>query len=167
MLEHVLHDVRYAVRLLRKTPGFTAVAVLTLALGIGVNSAIFSVIDGVMLRPLPYADADRLVSLWEARVGRDPADATSSGAIVGGGADPGRMVVSPANLVDYQTQAKGFTSLAAFAQVSVTLTGAGTPQQIPGEDVTRNYFDVLRASPALGRLPNDADVKQDARPIVC
>src|SRR4051812_38339222 len=130
----LIHYVRYTFRLLRKSPGFTATAILTLALGIGANTAVFSVVDAVLLRPLPYADADRLVALWETSPRR-----------------PGvHDAVAPANLADYQA-ARSFAALAGYAGNSLSLTKAGPPEQLLAESVTWNYFDVLGAPPALGR----------------
>src|SRR5262245_34036215 len=132
MLFHALRDTG---RLLRKAPGFTAIAVLTLALGIGANTAVFSVVDAVMLRPLPYAQPSRLVSLWETNDER-----------------PGsRHNVAPANLVDYVRANRTFDGLAGYASSSMSLTKAGTPEQLLGEAITWNLFSVLGVSPAIGR----------------
>jgi putative ABC transport system permease protein len=166
MIERLSRDIHHAVRQLRKARAFTVVAVLTLALGIGVNTAIFSVIDAVMLRPLPFADPGRLVSLWEGRIGQETSTTVSSGFLMGGGLDPGRMSVAPANFVAYQARAAGFVGMAGFDRVSVTLTGVGAPEQLAGESVTPNYFDLLGAVPALGRLPNASDGRPGAAPVV-
>ncbi len=131
----LFHNVRYTLRLLRKSPGFTAVAVLTLALGIGANTAVFSVVDAVMLRPLPYADPGRLVSLWEINEQRQGT----------------RNSVAPANLVDYVRANRSFDGLAGFASSSMSLTKAGAPEQLLGESVTWNLLATLGASPVLGR----------------
>jgi putative ABC transport system permease protein len=131
----LVHNIRYTLRLLRRSPGFTAIAVLTLALGIGANTAVFSVVDAVMLRPLPYADPSRLVSLWETNTER-----------------PGsRNNVAPANLVDYVQANRSFAGLAGFASSSMSLTRAGTPEQLQGEAVTWNLFAVIGVSPSIGR----------------
>src|SRR5688572_18443373 len=137
----LVHNVRCALRLLRKSPGFTAVAVATLALGIGANTAVFSVVDAAMLRPLPYAAPERLVSLWEINEER-------SGS---------RSSVAPANLVDYVRDTRSFEGLAGFASTSMSLTKIGTPEQVLGEAVTWNYFAVLGVAPAIGRafLPEE------------
>jgi putative ABC transport system permease protein len=137
----LVHNIRYALRLLRKSPGFTAIAVATLALGIGANTAVFSVVDAVMLRPLPYLAPSRLVSLWEINEQR-----------------PGsRSNVAPANLVDYVRDTRSFEGLAGLDAISKSLTKAGTPEQLPGEAVTWNYFALLGAAPAIGRwfLPEE------------
>src|SRR5262245_14819365 len=137
----LVHNIRYALRLLHKSPGFTAIAVATLALGIGANTAVFSVVDAVMLRPLPYVAPDRLVSLWEMNEQR-----------------PGsRSTVAPANLVDYVRDTRSFEGLAGVDAISKSLTKAGAPEQLAGEAVTWNYFAVLGVAPALGRafLPEE------------
>jgi putative ABC transport system permease protein len=136
-------DVRYALRLLRKTPGFTAAAIVTLALGMGANVAIFSLIDGVLLRPLPYPAADRLVSVWEWNPPR-PGSGQANGPRV-------RSVVAPANLVDYKREARSFTALAGYARVTAVVTGRGTPDRVLAEDITDGYFEALGVRPAIGR----------------
>src|SRR5437867_7816757 len=151
LLETFFQDFRYAVRTLRKSPGFTAVAVLVLALGIGVNSAIFSVVEGVMLRPLPYPEPDRLVSLWEEIAREPPANWKTSGATLGGGAGPKRMNVAPANLADYERQNHVFSEIAGVAVVGKNLTESGSPERIFGEKVNAGYFAVIGAQPAIGR----------------
>jgi putative ABC transport system permease protein len=142
---HVARDVRLAIRGLRRAPGFTAVAILTLALGMGANTAIFSVIDAVILRPLPYANADRLVSLWEAHVTR------------------GRGSISAANLVDYAAARSSFVGFESYAVISRSLTDVGTPEQILGEAVSANIFEVRGVQPAMGRtfLPEEDQPGRD------
>ena len=125
-------DVIYALRGLRRAPSFTAVAVLTLALGIGANTAIFSVINTALLRPLPYADGDRLVFVWNVR---ETGQTDNLG--------PGRML-------DLQRGATSFSGFAGIAHISYTLTGAGDPERIPGSSVSSSFFDVLGARPLLG-----------------
>jgi putative ABC transport system permease protein len=149
-------NVRYAIRLLIKSPGFALVAILTLALGIGVNSAIFSIVDAVMLRPLPYPEPERLVSLSEKAGKQGPDNVSTSGQPLGGGADS-RMVVAPANLVDYQKQKHTFLGLAGFESSGMNLTGSGLPETLSGEAVTQNFFSVLGIAPAQGRafLPSE------------
>src|SRR5688572_32604426 len=124
-------DVAYAVRGLRRAPGFTGVAVLTLALGIGANTAIFSVINTALLRPLPYADGDRLVFVWNLRDGR----ADNLG--------PGRML-------DLRARATSFSGFAGISHISYTLTGSGDAERISGSSVSSAFFDVLGARPLLG-----------------
>ncbi|MGE5833630.1 MAG: ADOP family duplicated permease, partial [Acidobacteriota bacterium] len=144
-IETLAHDVRYAIRLLAKSPGFTVAAVVTLALGIGANAAIFSLVDAVMLRPLPYPEPRRLVSIWE--VGY------KSGA---------RSVVAPANYVDYAQRARSFSAMAAFQPAGKNLTGDGEPERLAAEDVTASYFQTLGVMPAMGR-PFAPDENRDGR----
>jgi hypothetical protein len=116
-VENVLKDVRYAVRALRRNPGFTSVAVLTLALGIGANAALFSVVNGVLLRPLPYPEADRLVSIrnvWGDN--RNPLDAVAS--------------ISPAEYFDYRDRMTAFESFGVYTTTTLSLTGDGEPERL-------------------------------------
>ncbi|HKV98508.1 MAG TPA: ABC transporter permease, partial [Vicinamibacterales bacterium] len=160
-LDALGRDLRHAARLLAKSRAFTATAVLTLALGIGVNAAIFSFVNAVLLRPLPYAGADRLVSLWEAHVGGRPDNETSHGASIAHDVSANRTAVAPANLVDYR-RAQLFHGLAGLTTVGHNLTGAGTPERLLGEEVTANYFSVLGAAPALGRVFDPAEDRPGA-----
>src|SRR3990172_3053929 len=135
-MDVLLQDIRFALRQLRRAPAFTSVAVLTLALGIGATTAIFSVVYHVLLRPLPYGESGRLVMVWE--------DNTVAGKE--------RYDFSPANFSDHQAAATAFEALGAYFPYStVTLSGEGEPERIPITRVTRNLFDVLRVRPALGR----------------
>jgi putative ABC transport system permease protein len=126
-------DLTYGIRMLLKHPGVTMIAVLTLALGIGANTAIFSVVNAVLLNPLPYREPDRLVSLWE----RVPSH--------------GRWRASPANFFDWKKQNTVFEDVVAFGQTSVTLTGEGEPEQLVGTRVSSGYFAVVGVEPFLGR----------------
>src|SRR5436190_22559089 len=120
----MLSDLRSALRQLLKSPGFTAVAVLTFAIGLGATTAIFSVVHGVLLRPLPYSEPDRLVVVTE--VGTDnPAPK----GVVGNN-------VAPANFIDWQKSATVFQALAARRSTSLNLTGVGEPQRLAGARVT-------------------------------
>ena len=134
-IETFLQDLRFAFRMLRKSPGFTAVAVLTLALGIGANTAIFSVVDAVLLKPLPYQDSSRLVVVWENEL--------PHGLV--------RNVVSPPNFVDWQAQNRVFQDMAYLADTRSNLTGGVQPEQVDEQNVSSNFFDVLGARFALGR----------------
>jgi hypothetical protein len=131
----LLQDIRYGARTLWSRPGFTAVAVLTLALGIGANTAIFSLVNAVLLKPLPFPDAERLVMIWE--------DASSIGFP--------QNTPAPANYVDWKTQTNSFEEMAALQTVSYNLTGAGEPQKVAGHAVTANLLPMLGVRPALGR----------------
>jgi putative ABC transport system permease protein len=146
-----MNDIRYALRTLARSPGFAIIAVLTLALGIGINSAIFSAVDAVMLRPLPYPSAHRILSLWEVVTRERPAALSSSGASVGGKVEPQRFTVAHANLIDYRRQSHAFSAMAGFSLAGRNLTGSAAPERIFGEHVTEEYFDVLRIYPAQGR----------------
>ena len=138
-MHSLMQDLRYGARMLLKNPGVTLVAVITLALGIGANTAIFSVVNAVMLRPLPYKDPDRLVSLWANVPGR------------------GRCRATPANFLDWKKQNTSFTDLAAFGASTMTVTGGGEPEQLLGVRVAAGYFPVVGVEPLLGRafLPEE------------
>jgi putative ABC transport system permease protein len=131
----MLKDLRHGLRSLSKRPGLTAVALVTLALGIGVNTAIFSAVDSVLLRPLPFKDPDRVVAVWEH---------TPHLGIL-------RNEFAPANYFDLRNQNTVFESLGAFGQWSVNQTGEGEPEQLEGQLVTANVFAILGVAPALGR----------------
>ena len=132
-------DLRYGLRVLRKSPGFTAAAVVLLALGIGANTAIFSVVDAVLLRPLPFADAERLV-----KVAHVPPAKSFPGMTM--------FSVSPANYLDWRRQGRSFETMAAYAPASFTLTGGDRPEPLSGSAVSADFFAVLRARPAAGRF---------------
>src|SRR5262247_1612533 len=134
LLEEVWQDLRYGARMLRKSPGFTAVAALTLALGIGANTAIFSVVNAVLLRPLPYKDEDRLVWLWETRLPEVP------------GTNP-----SPANFLDWQKQNKVFEQLEAMNVRDFNLIGGANPERIRGMVITHGFLSLLGVRPQIGR----------------
>jgi putative ABC transport system permease protein len=146
MAESFVQDVRYAARMLAKRPGFTVVAALTLALGVGANTAIFSVVEAVLLRDLPYAHADRTVVLWENNL----VDSRP------------HNVVSPADVLDWRDQAKSFDQVALFADVRTNLTGLGDPEEIGAQLVTANLFDLLGSKAALGRTFTAEDGKESA-----
>ncbi len=135
-MQTIFHDMRYGARMLLKKPGFTLIAVITLALGIGANTAIFSVVNAVLLRPLPYAEPERLVWAW--------------GNFRGG---TNRASVNPLDFLDYRAGNQSFEHLGAFFTQGgfVTLTGSGEPERLRGGVVTANYFDVLGVKPMLGQ----------------
>ncbi|MCI0490971.1 MAG: ABC transporter permease [Blastocatellia bacterium] len=139
-------DLRYGGRVLLKKPGFTFVAVLTLALGIGANTAIFSVVNGLLLRPLPYPEADRLVVMAE------------------GTRDGERMSVSYPNYKDWQEQARSFEEMAAFRRQSFSLTEVEKPVHLQGRIVNWNFFRLLGVQPQLGRMFSEQDDKAGATP---
>jgi putative ABC transport system permease protein len=135
--------------MLTRTPAFTVVAVITLALGIGANTAIFTVVNALLIRPLPYGAPDRLVMVWQDMRAR------------GGPADEW---ASPGNYVDWSREPTIFSGVAAIGGWRPTLTGGAEPEPIPGEQVTYEYFDVLGVAPALGRsFRPDDDVPNAAR----
>src|SRR5437868_5151314 len=128
-------DLRFGLRTLIKNPGFTIVAVIALALGIGANSAIFSVVNAILLRPLPYKSPDQLVVIWE--------NATHLGFP--------KDTPSPANFLDWRQQSTVFDGMSAFAERSFNLTGAGEPERLDGRRVSANLFDLLGVKPIIGR----------------
>ncbi|MGZ5003037.1 MAG: ABC transporter permease, partial [Chthoniobacterales bacterium] len=130
----MMTDLRYALRQLVKNPGFTAVAILTLALGIGACSAIFSVVNGVLLRPLDYPNADRIVVIREAQPPQFPEFSTA-----------------PPNYIDWTKQAKSFEQIAAYGGAQMNLTGEGEPQRLIGQRATSNFFAVYGVQPLVGR----------------
>ena len=138
-LEAFLQDTHFGLRMLRKNPGFTAVAVLTLALGIGANTAIFSVINGVLLKPLPFERPDRLVTIYHT-----PPQASFPGVST--------FAVSPANFLDWRGQSQAFESMSAYSFRRLTLTGTGHPEAIPTAVVNSSIFSILRAQPVIGRV---------------
>jgi putative ABC transport system permease protein len=140
-METLLKDIRYGIRSLLNRPGFAAVAVITLALGIGANTAIFSVVNAVLLRPLPFPDPARLVMVWE--------DASFAGFP--------RNTPAPANYADWRAQNQVFVDMAAQDMRSFNLTGDGEPEKIEAFGVTANFFPLLGVKPVLGRtfLPEE------------
>src|SRR5689334_3389880 len=134
-MENLLKDIRYGVRGLWKRPGFTVVAVLTLALGIGANTAIFSVVNAVLLKPLQFRDPDRLAMIWE--------DAAFLGFP--------RNTPAPANYVDWKNQTQSFEDMAATHELTFNLTGGGTPERVAAYGVNANFFPLFGVAPALGR----------------
>jgi len=165
-LERLVQDIRHAFRSLRKAPGFTAIAVATLGLGLGMNTAVYSLVNGVMLRPLPYTNADRLVSVWEEQTREEPESFSSSGAPLGGAAaDRKRTTLSVANVADYR-RAAGIEDLATFDLRPMNLVGIGTPERIQGEAVTANFFDLLGVKPALGRSFTTEEDREGAPHVV-
>jgi putative ABC transport system permease protein len=134
----LLQDLRYGLRMLAKSPGFTAVAILTLALGIGANTAIFSVVNAVLLRPLPFPDPDRVMMVWHT-----PPQKSFPGVK--------RFVVSPANYLDWRRQNHVFEDMAAIGFGYFNLSGNGQPESVLGAALSADYFAVLRIRPKIGR----------------
>jgi predicted permease len=149
--DEMFQDLRYGVRMLFKTPGFTFAAVLTLALGIGANTAIFSLVNAVLLRPLPYHDPDRLAMLWTD--------------------DPKRNIreegTSYPNFLDWRSQNQSFADLAILSRgIPVVLTGGDESERVMGEFVSANLFPLLGVRPALGRVFSPEDELRRARVVV-
>ena len=143
-MRDVLQDFRYAARMLMRAPGFTLVAVAALALGIGANTAIFSVVDALLLGPLPYANADRLAVVWEHNLPRDRKN----------------NVVSPGNFIHWRELNQSFTELAAVSPTfRTTLTGAGDAIELPVQFISGSLFSILGVRPAVGR---DFTAQEDA-----
>ena len=134
-MDHLIQELRHAIRSLIRKPGFALAAVITLAIGIGLNSAIFSVVNSIILQPLPYRDPDRLVQIWE----RDRREGSED------------SVVSPADFVDWQKQAQSFESISAYRIWRPELAGANGTVQLAGALVSNNFFETLGVTPLLGR----------------
>jgi putative ABC transport system permease protein len=143
----LIQDVRYAIRSLWSRPGFLSIAVVTLALGIGASTAIFSVVHAVLLRSLPYGSADRLVMVWE--------DTHRTGGRV-------NNVINLGNFFDWKDQNRSFEDMAAFFDNSAKLTGNGEPEEVTAQIATPNLFSVLGVNPIMGRtfLPDDGKPNQ-------
>jgi predicted permease len=148
LLEQLVQDMRYAARTMRTNPGFTTVVVLTLALGIGANAAIFSVVDGVLLNPVPFADPDRLVALY----GTSPAANKNS--------------ISYPNLLDWQQQTQTLSAIAGWRLDLFTLTTPGDAERLTGGMVSANYFSILGVQPLLGRTFHPDEDRLGAPPVV-
>jgi putative ABC transport system permease protein len=134
-MDALLQDLRYGLRMLTTRPGFTAVALVALALGIGANTAMFSVLDSVLLRPLPYREPGRLVMIWHEYAQMNLPKAT----------------LSVPSYLEYRDHVQGFESVAAAANWSANLTGAGDPEQVQGARVTGNFLTTIGVAPMLGR----------------
>lgn len=145
-----MQDFRLALRLLRRNPGFAATAILALALGIGANTAIFSVVDAVLLRKLPYDQPDRIVMIWE--------DATFQGFP--------HNTPAPANWLDWRKQNTVFTSIASMRGITQNLTGDGPPEAVQGRRVTPDFWEILGTKPQIGRVFNDDEERANAKVVV-
>ncbi len=144
----LLQDARYALRMLAKSPGFTAVVVCTLALGIGVNTALFSVVNGVLLNPLPYPHSSQLVALYEKNAGMTQAP------------------ISYLNFLDWQRGSKTFASMAIYRHEDYNLTGSGRAERVNGLMISAEFLTTLGIHPALGRDFNRRDDRLGAQPVV-
>ncbi len=135
-MDSLWKDLRFAVRVLWKSPGFTAIALLALVLGIGANTAIFSVVNAVLLRPMPFQDPDRLVIVWE----KSPRTKKNN-------------VANPQNFADWRARNRSFEAMAGYLpfQFTSSITGDGPPEEVPSNVITREFFPILGVQPALGR----------------
>ena len=149
-IEQTIRDVRYGLRRLTRSPGFATTAIVTLALGIGANTAIFTAVDAVLLRPLPYPAADELVVVWE--------EASAWGFP--------RNTPSPANYLDWKEQSRVFADMAAVRYAGANLTGHGDPEAVTGRQVTPNLFSVLGVSAAIGRTFAPDEERSGAKVVI-
>src|ERR671939_1967533 len=134
-MDNLLQDIRYALRVCVRTPGFTAVAVVAFALGIGANTAIFTIVNAALIERLPFKDPSRLVVVWEVSSRR-----------------PGRSnTVGPANYLRWRERATSFEDLAGFVDTRTNLTGAGDPEELTVQNVTAGFFSIVGISPLVGR----------------
>jgi putative ABC transport system permease protein len=144
-------DLKHGIRLLLRSPGFTLVAIAALAIGIGANTAIFSVVNTLLLRPLPYERADELAVLWEHNIPRDRKN----------------NVISPGNFIHWREMQQTFVDLAAVGMTfTVTLTGAGEPEELPMQSVTASFFSLLGVKPTIGRPFTVEEDRPQSRVVV-
>src|SRR6185369_17049403 len=141
MFETLWQDSRYGMRMLRKYPGFALTVMITLGLGVGANATIFSVVNAVLLEPLPYKEPDRLIRLWESNPGAGLTE----------------IAVSVPNFQDWQKDQSVFEQLAASENATFNLTGSGDPQRVAAAKITANLIPTLGVAPTLGRsfLPEE------------
>jgi putative ABC transport system permease protein len=142
-METLWNDLRYGWRVMRRSPGFAAVAILTLAIGIGANAAIFSIVNGVLLRPLPFPDSSRIVTIWETDANRNVVRGTAS----------------PAEFLDWRDVNHSFAELSGWRSLLFTITGSGNAEQVHGSQVTGNFFRMLGVGPVIGRDFSSEDEK--------
>ena len=144
----LIQDLKYGLRMLAKNPGFTAIAVLTLALGIGANTAIFSVVNGVLLRPLPYPQPERLVALYSRT------------------SDSPRWSISYPNFLDWVRDNRSFSALASYREDDFNITGTGEPERVPAEMVSASFFPLLGVRPGIGRTFRPEEDQLGGTPVV-
>ena len=147
-METLLQDIRFGIRSMWKTPGFTAIALVALALGIGANTAMFSIVNGVLLRPVPYAQPDHLYKLY-----------TSTAQFKNGS-------ISYPNFLDWQRRSQSFEKMAAYRTESFILTGQANPERLRGEMASATLFPILGVRPIIGRTFSDAEDQRGAAPVV-
>ncbi len=146
-METLLQDIRYGIRMIATSPGFAAIVIITLALGIGANTALFSVVNGVLLNPLPYAQPDRLVAIY----------AKSK--------DFPQSSISYPNFLDWLRAQRTFSSMAAYREDQYNLTGMGEPERLKAEMISANFFSVLGVKPVTGRLFQAVEDQVGAQPV--
>src|SRR5262245_61274397 len=151
MMSILWQDLRYGARMSLKNPGFSLIAALTLALGIGANTAIFSVVNAVLLKPLPFKEPERLVMVW------------NRGAEAAGG---DRTPLAVADLLDWRAQSRSFAEIEAFQNTMYNYTGGDTPERIQAAGVTANFFSMLGAQPQLGRAFSPDEGQPGAQRVV-
>src|SRR5215211_7046883 len=155
MMESLIQDIRYGLRSLIKSPGFAAVAIIALALGIGANTAIFSVVNGILLRPLPYKDPQKLAIVWETLINLQSETGDASFPVASG------------NFLDWQAQNQTFDYMAAFHSQTLNLTGSGEPERVGVIRASADLFPMLGIEPARGRtFLADEDVADANRVVV-
>src|SRR5882762_1888959 len=146
-METFFKDLRYGINSLRKHQGFSLIVIVVLALGIGANTAVFSIVNSVLLRPLPYRDSDRLVMIWGnfQKLNIE------------------RLTAKAAEFENYRAQNQTFDQVAAYASQSFSLSGSDQAEQVNGARVTTNLFSMLGAQPEMGRViaPNENQARQD------
>src|SRR5262245_25421722 len=147
-MQTLIQDLRYGARVLLKNPGFSLIALLTLALGIGANTAIFSVVNAVLLRPLPFNDPERLVMVW------------NRGAEAAGG---DRTPMAVADLLDWRAQSRSFAEIGAFQNIMYSYTGGDSPERVQAAGVTANFFPMPGAPAPLRRTFPPAEEPPRAR----
>src|SRR5262249_4690676 len=150
----LMQDIRYAVRWLARNPGFTAVAIATLAMAVGVNAAIFTFVRGVLLKPLPYPRPRAIVQIWE-RTDRN-------------GQVQNMVPLSYPNFLDFRSRSRSFETMAAYSDSNFNLTGRGVPEQLAGGVVSASFFRVLGVAPLAGRTFQDDEEKAgpDGVPVI-
>jgi predicted permease len=148
-METLWNDLRYGWRAMRRSPGFTAVALLTLAIGIGANAAIFSIVNGVLLRPLPFPDPNRIVTIWETDANRNVVRGTAS----------------PAEFLDWRDMNHSFAELSGWRSLLFTITGSGDAEQVHGSQVSGNFFRMLGVGPVIGRDFSSEDEKPGSEQV--
>ncbi|HUE04472.1 MAG TPA: ABC transporter permease [Bryobacteraceae bacterium] len=146
-METFLQDIRYGIRMVAKSPGFAAIAILTLALGIGANTALFSVVNGVLLNPLPYRQPDRLMAIYAKTKEFEHSS------------------ISYPNFLDWVRSQRSFSSIAAFREENYNLTGVGEPERVKAEMISADFFSVLGVNPVAGRLLRPEEDQVGAQPV--